>query len=270
MDNRNDASLSSHQTDTKEKQTVGSSIRAFALSHLPWLVILCVLVIVLAIYGLSDNFSSTVDEAWTVASSGDQQRIRAYLNEWGAWAPVASVLLMLLQGIFAPIPASVIQLSNGVVFGIFWGAVLNVIGQMAGAGAGFLIARFIGRNAAEKLVGRFEKQQYVEDWLKQWGAKALFLIRAIPGMPSDFVSYLLGLSRMPARTYFIVSFVGYIPQSIAYSWLGDYATQYFWWIVLGGFGVSFVIAGVVWLVRKFMYRNPQPRRALSAKTGSDC
>lgn len=269
MDNRDTASTSTQETDTKTKPTAGQSIRAFIMAHLPWLVLLAVALVLVTIYSLSDNFSTIVDEAWTVASSGDQQRIRDYLKEWGAWSPIASVLLMLLQGIFAPIPASVIQLANGVVFGVFWGAVLNLIGQMAGASAAFFIARFLGRNAAERLVGRFDKQEYVETWLKQWGAKALFLIRAIPGMPSDFVSYLLGLSRMPARTYFTVSFIGYIPQSFAYSWLGDYATEYFWWIVLAGFGVSFVIGGVVWLVRKVMMRTPAPRRTLSAKPGSE-
>lgn len=270
MDIRDRASTSPDDTDTVKTPSAAHPVRAFVLAHLPWLVILSVLVVLASIYGLSGSFSTLVDEAWAVAASGDQQRIRDYLKEWGAWGPVASVLLMLLQGIFAPIPASLIQLANGVVFGVFWGAVLNLIGQMAGATVAFFIARFLGRNAAERLVGRFDKQAYVEEWLKHWGAKALFLIRAIPGMPSDFVSYLLGLSRMPARTYFTVSFIGYIPQSFAYSWLGDYATRWFWWIVLAGFGVSFVIGGIVWLVRKITMRTPAPRRAIAAKTGTDC
>lgn len=270
MNKRDSSMLSTPASDSNPKRTVWRVVRSFALNHLPWVVVLCALLVVTIVFWLNDGFNAAVTEAWTVASSGDQARIRAYLKEWGAWGPVASVLLMLLQGIFAPIPASVIQLSNGVVFGVFWGAVLNLIGQMAGATAAFYIARSLGRQSAEKLAGKFNKQEFVTSWLQQWGSKALFLIRAIPGMPSDFVSYLLGLSRMPARTYFLVSFFGYIPQSFAYSWLGDYATEWFWWIVLGGFGVSFVIGGVVWLVRRILHPAPAPVTSLNAKSGGDC
>lgn len=256
-------------TESTQKPGLVRAVRLFVIGHLPWVVLLTLLVVLVALYAMHASFQEHVNEIWSVASSGDQQAIRDYLKGWGAWGPIASVGLMLLQGIFAPIPASVIQLANGVVFGVFWGAILNLIGQMAGATAAFYISRSLGRAAAEKLVGKFNKQQFVEDWLMQWGSKALFVIRAIPGMPSDFVSYLLGLTRMPARTYLLVSFFGYIPQSFAYSWLGDRATEYFWWIVLGGFLVSFVIGGVVWIVRKFMYRSRSPEAMLTAEYPQD-
>lgn len=221
------------------------------LRQISWIVLLGMLALVALIWLISDGFRAEVADLWDVLSSGDQPRIREYIKSFGARAPIASVFLMGLQGIFAPIPASVVQLANGVVFGIFWGTVLNWIGQMAGATAAFFISRWLGRSAAEKLVGRVDAHGVVEHFIDRWGVKALLLVRAIPGMPSDFVSYLLGLTSMPARKYLLVSAIGYIPQSLAYAWLGDYATDWFWWIVLAGFGVSFVIGGVVWLVRKF-------------------
>ncbi len=245
--------------------SVWITLRQAALSHLPWLVLVVVLGIVGAALGLSAELRASVREGWEVVSSGDQLRIREYLSGYGAWGPAASVMLMVLQGIFAPIPASVVHLANGVVYGIAGGALLNLIGQMAGATVAFSISRVFGRSVAERFAGRVDDDGVIERWLDRWGDKALFLIRAIPGMPSDFASYLLGLTRMPAKRYLLVSFIGYIPQSLAYAWLGDAATDWFWWIVLAGFGVSFIIGVVVWAVRRFS--RPAVAPVLPVETG---
>lgn len=220
------------------------------LSHLPWILLVAIAAIFGVLMLVSADFRATANTTWDVLTSGDQTRIREYIQGYGAWGPLASVLLMTLQVVVAPIPASVVQLSNGVVYGLFWGTVLNVIGQMFGAIAAFYIARSLGHGAAERLAGRIDEQGLFERWLEQWGAKALFVIRAIPGMPSDFVSYLTGLTNMPARRYIVVSLLGYIPQSIAYAWLGDFAMDWFIWIIVAGFGISAIIGVVVWWMQK--------------------
>lgn len=232
------------------------------LQHLSWLLILVIVLVLGAIYLLSDGFRTEVAQLWAVLSSGDQEQIREYIRSYGAWAPIASILLMVSQVIIAPVPASVVQLSNGVIFGIVGGTILNLIGQMAGAAAAFYISRSLGRAAAERLAGRVDEHGLIEQWLDRWGGRALLLVRMVPGMPSDFVSYLMGLTNMPARRYLVFSFIGYVPQSVAYAWLGDYAHDWFWWIVLGGFGVSGVIGLIIWAVRK--YRRVPARSAQSA------
>ena len=231
------------------------------VQHLSWTVVVAAMLVFSVLYLISEGFRDQVAEAWRVLSSGDQEVIREYIRSFGAWAPVASVLLMVSQVVLAPVPASVIQLANGVVFGVAGGAILNLIGQMAGATFAFFIARSLGRNTVDRLAGRVDEDGVIETWIDRWGGKALLLVRMIPGMPSDFVSYLMGLTPMGTRRYLTVSFIGYIPQSIAYAWLGDYATDWFWWIVLAGFGVSGVIAIVVWALRRFRpkYARPTPK-----------
>lgn len=237
------------------------------LQHLSWIVVVAAVVIFGVLYLVSEGFRDQVAQAWDALSSGDQGLIRDYIRSFGGWAPIASVLLMVSQVVLAPVPASVIQLANGVVFGVAGGAILNLIGQMAGATLAFFIARSLGRSSVERLAGRVDEDGVIESWIDRWGGKALLLVRMIPGMPSDFVSYLMGLTAMDTRRYLTVSFIGYIPQSIAYAWLGDYATDWFWWIVLGGFGISGVIAIVVWAMRRFRPRPANP--ALKVEAESD-
>jgi uncharacterized membrane protein YdjX (TVP38/TMEM64 family) len=215
----------------------------------PWTVLLGGALAFSLAWLLSASFRDEVAEITSVMTSGDQARIRDYLRGYGPWGPIASVALMVGQVVFAPIPASIVQLANGVVYGQFWGGILNLIGQMAGAMIAFTVARMLGEGTVEKLAGKVNQNGF-ETWLQRWGGKALFVIRAIPGMPSDFMSYVAGLTRMPVRTYLLSTFLGYIPQSFAYAWLGDDAMEYFWWIVFSGFGLSGIIAllsaGIRW------------------------
>src|SRR5699024_8444385 len=136
-------------------------------------------------------FRAEIREVFHVLTSGDQTRIRDYLRGYGAWGPIVSVFLMMLQVVFAPIPASVVQLANGVVFGRVWGTVLNFAGQMAGAIMAFYIAHALGKRTVERLVGKISGNAF-ENWVDRWGGRALFVVRAIPGMPSDFISYVSG------------------------------------------------------------------------------
>lgn len=230
------------------------------LTHLPWVLMVVIVTSVGLAMLINPGFRAEWNNVWAVLTSGNQQEIRAYIQGYGAWAPVASVMLMTLQVIVAPIPASVVQLSNGVVYGIVWGSLLNLIGQMIGAAAAFFIARSLGFGATQRLAGKIDKDGVIERWLHHWGARALLIIRAIPGMPSDFVSYLAGLTSMPAGRYLTVSLLGYIPQSIAYAWLGEYAMDWFGWIILAGFAISGIIGLVVWQLRK---RDQRPARKLS-------
>lgn len=214
----------------------------------PWAVLIGGALMFGVLWLASASFRAEVVEVTEVMSSGDQKRIRAYLHGYGALGPIASVVLMMGQVVFAPIPASIVQLSNGVVYGAFWGGILNLIGQMAGATLAFTIARALGKGTVEKLAGKVHQDGF-ELWLQRWGGKMLFVIRAIPGMPSDFMSYVAGLTKMPVRTYLVSTFLGYIPQSFAYAWLGDDAMGYFWWIVAAGFVLSSVIALVMGIIR---------------------
>lgn len=226
------------------------------LTALPWVAVLVIGLGVGVAAIVSAAFRAEIHEVFAVLTSGDQQRIRDYLRGYGAWGPIVSVLLMMLQVVFAPIPASVVQLANGVVYGKFWGTVLNFVGQMAGAIMAFFIAQALGKRAVEKLVGQISGNAF-ENWVDRWGGKALFVVRAIPGMPSDFVSYVAGLTTIRVRTYILATAIGYVPQSLLYAWLGDDAMEWFWWIVLGGFGLSGLIGAIAWIVQR---RNARLRR----------
>ena len=78
--------------------------------------------------------------------------------------------------------------------------------------------------------------------MERWGGWAVFATRAIPGMPSDILSYVAGFTKVSWKTYTIATFFGFLPQSILYAWVGAEATEWFWAMMLLGTVVSAVVA----------------------------
>ena len=79
--------------------------------------------------------------------------IERIAEAWGAWAPVASIALMILHS-FVPFPAELIAIANGMLFGPVWGTLVTWIGAMMGAALAFALARRYGRPLVNRLVTR--------------------------------------------------------------------------------------------------------------------
>ena len=157
-------------------------------------------------------------QATEVVGSGDQARIGDYLRAYGAWGPVISLALMVGQAIVAPIPGSLVVFANGIAFGTFWGTVLSVVGQTLAAMVCFWIARVLGRGPVEAMVGRFGLDS-LDHWFGKWGAPSIVLLRLVPGVAFDGVSFGAGLLNIRFRTFVIATVVGVLPQSLFYTWL---------------------------------------------------
>lgn len=219
----------------------------------PWVLMLIAVLIAAAVYSTNETFSNEIDEALAVIMTGDKDLIRDYLLGYGVWAPAVSILLMIGQVIIVGIPATIVLFVNGVVFGTLGGSIVNIIGRMLGAIVAFGIARMLGKGAVERLVGKITHADKFEAWMERWGGWAVFATRAIPGMPSDVLSYVAGFTNVSWRTYLVATFFGFLPQSILYAWFGSAATEWFWAVMLLGTVVSAILAVTVIVVQWFRH-----------------
>src|SRR6187431_1685918 len=80
-------------------------------------------------------------------------QFREQLQSYGPWAILISAGLMIAQAIIAPLPANVVTITNGLVFGPLWGALLSWITTLIGASLCFLLSRNLGKPFALKVVG---------------------------------------------------------------------------------------------------------------------
>lgn len=157
----------------------------------------------------------------SILASLQQQLVNAlaWIDGLGAIAPLAFILLYIVITV-AFVPASVVTLGAGVVFGVVKGSVLVFIGAMLGATAAFLVGRYVARGWVASKIANNPRFKAIDDAIAQSGRKIIFLLRLSPVFPFNLLNYSLGLSQISIKDYVIGS-VGMLPGTIMYVYLGS-------------------------------------------------
>ena len=96
-------------------------------------------------YFFNGDVQAETGRALAVLGTGDGRAVGDYLVGFGVWAPIASLFLMVLQAVAAPIPAIFVAFANGLAFGVVGGGLLTIAGQTLAAALCFGISRALGR-----------------------------------------------------------------------------------------------------------------------------
>lgn len=110
--------------------------------------------------------------------------------------------------------AAVMTLAGGALFGLVTGTVAVSFSSTIGATFACFISRFILRDWIQNKFG--DRFRTVNEGLEKEGAFYLFSMRLIPVIPFWLVPLLMGLTKMPLRTFFWVSQIGMLPGTIVY------------------------------------------------------
>src|SRR5262249_45524919 len=137
------------------------------------------------------------------------EHFRQQLLGYGPWAVLISAGLMILQSTIAPLPGNVVAITNGLVFGPFWGALLSCTTTLIGASLCFALSRRLGKPFARRIVG--PSLDRVETFFNKYGLHTMFTIRIVPFMPFDAISYVAGLVGVPYWTFLLATAIGIIP-----------------------------------------------------------
>lgn len=142
-----------------------------------------------------------------------------WIDDLGVLGPIAFILLYIVVTV-AFLPASIVTLGAGAVFGVIGGSVYVFIGAMLGATAAFLIGRYVARDwIAQKIAGNI-KFNAIYEAISQEALKLIFLIRLSPAFPFNVLNYALGLTKASLKDY-ILGTTGIIPGTIMYVYLGS-------------------------------------------------
>jgi uncharacterized membrane protein YdjX (TVP38/TMEM64 family) len=212
-------------------------------------------------YLLVPGLRPAVDAGVRALSGGETveaiEAFRAYVRGFGAWAPVVSAALMVLQAVIAPLPAFVVTFANGLAFGWAPGALLSWSSAMVGAALCFGLSRALGRPAIERLLGGRAALDRVDRFFARHGERAVLLARLLPFVPFDPVSFGAGLTPMRLWPFLAATGLGQLPATILYSYLGERAAGSAR-VLLLTFSAVAVLALVGWAALR------RPPRAMSA------
>ena len=204
--------------------------------------------------GMRDQLATAL--AWTAAA--------------GPLGQAAFVVLYILATV-AFLPGSVLTLGAGAAFGLWKGFALVSIGSTLGASAAFLVGRYLLRDWVSRKLEDVPAFAAVAGAVGQEGWKVVLLTRLSPVLPFNLLNYAYGLTSVGFAEYAVASWVGMIPGTFLYVYIGAAAgeaarggsrarTPAEWALYAAGLAATALAA---WLVGR------SARRALAAKVKED-
>ena len=176
---------------------------------------------------------------WFAPGATEMEQFQRSLQSMGGWAALVSGLLMITQAVVAPLPANVISASNGFLFGAFWGTLLSWTTTLAGASLCYYISKTFGKPVAMRFAGRALARS--ERFMSRYGGRAIFIVRLLPAVPFDAVSYAAGLTGVGFGRFLLASAIGSLPSSLFYAVVGSLFLQTHWWVLFAASSVSLVV-----------------------------
>ena len=111
------------------------------------------------------------------------------------------------------------SVAGGALFGPWLGVLLVSLSSTAGATVAMLAARYLFRDAVAERFPAFVER--VDKGVKSDGARWLFAARLTPVIPFFAINLAIGLTRMPARVFALVTLLGALPIVVIYVFAGQ-------------------------------------------------
>ena len=174
------------------------------------ILLVIVIAVVVALY-----FALDLGRYFSLDTFKSQQ---AAIENWRAAQPLTAAALFFLAyvavtGLSLP-GAALMTLAAGAIFGLLWGSLLVSFASSIGATLAFLASRFLLRDWVQSRFG--ERLRAINQGVGKEGGFYLFTLRLVPVFPFFMINLLMGLTPMPAATFYWVSQVGMLAGTLVY------------------------------------------------------
>ena len=142
----------------------------------------------------------------------------AHVHEWGVIAPIF-FLLLYAASVVALVPASLLTIAGGALFGLTRGIAYSFCGAVLGSTFAFLLGRHVARRLVERRLSSMPRFEAIDRAVAAQGRRIVFLLRLSPIVPFNFLNYALGVTRISTRDFVIAS-VGMLPGAVMYAYAG--------------------------------------------------
>ncbi|XP_071724872.1 uncharacterized protein [Rutidosis leptorrhynchoides] len=169
-------------------------------------------------------------------------------KDLGPWGPLVLAAAYIPLTVLA-VPASVLTLGGGYLFGLPVAVVADSIGATVGAGAAFLLGRTIGKPFVVSRLKDYPKFRSVAIAINKSGFKIVLLLRLVPLLPFNIMNYLLSVTPVPVGEYMLASWIGMMPITITLVYVGttlkDLSDVTHGWGEISKTRLTFLLLGLV-------------------------
>jgi uncharacterized membrane protein YdjX (TVP38/TMEM64 family) len=175
---------------------------------------------VLRIVALAAILAAIILIAWELPAKQWIESFIAWIRGLGASGAFLYGMVY-AAGAIAMLPGSALTAGAGLVYGTLIGVLIVSPASVVAATASFLIARYFARDWVERKLRAYPKFAAIDRAVEKQGFKIVLLTRLQPVLPFVLLNYGLGLTRVRLRDYVIASWIGMMPATILYVYLGS-------------------------------------------------
>src|SRR5919198_1136783 len=144
-----------------------------------------------------------------------QQRVMS----WGAWGAVCYPLLFAACNILL-LPGGVLAVGGGFFFGLWWGFLIVLVGNLVATAISFALSRWIARRWFQRKLSANPTLRALSPAVERESWKIILLSQLHPLFPTSLLNYFYGLTRIRFRTYMLWASIGRMPGLFFYAYVG--------------------------------------------------
>ncbi len=162
--------------------------------------------------------------AWTLLPVSEW--IAAFRDWVAAQGPVGWIVFILVYAVsvLALLPGSLLTLAAGLAWGL-GGFPIVIAGATLGAGLSFIAARTVAQGAVQRMIEKRPTLTAVDRAVGQEGWKIVGLMRLSPAFPFALQNWFFGTTSVAFWPYLAATFVGIMPGTLLYVWIGSLGAQ---------------------------------------------
>lgn len=156
----------------------------------------------------------------------DASKMEEFLRSTEPFSPIVFFIIQIFQTIIPIMPGAITIPAGAIIFGDFWGFVLNYSSIVVGSIMAFWICRTYGRRVLWILIGEKAFQKYMRILDKPTFRRSFILGMIVPFMPADIFCMVAGVSNMSWKFFMIVLIICKPVSLYLYTGAGIYVTKF--------------------------------------------
>src|SRR5438132_2576762 len=153
---------------------------------------------------------------------GVAEKLMHVVRGFGVRGAVLFAIMQVLVAVSGILPASLLGVAAGAIYGLVPGFLLAAVSTLAGALLSFFLSRSLFRAVVERQMARRPRLRNLDARIARDGWKLVCLLRVSPIMPFSATSFVLGLSAISLRDYAIGTLAS-LPALCGYVFIGTLA-----------------------------------------------
>ncbi len=128
---------------------------------------------------------------------------------------IAIYMLIYITATALSLPgAAILTLAGGALFGLVTGTIVISFASTIGATLACIVSRYLLQGWVQEKFG--DKLTKINKGIEEEGAFYLFTLRLVPIFPFFIINLVMGLTKIPIKTFYWVSQLGMLPATLVF------------------------------------------------------